>query len=342
MIINFLGFVIVLSIVVFVHEFGHYYAAIKCGVIVEEFSIGFGKSLYSFTDKRLTKWSIRLIPIGGFVKMYGERLGTQPFDTKSFSSQTIFRRAIIIAAGPLANYLLATILLTCIYSYVGTSEALPIIQDVIEHSPADKAGLKKGDKVLSAENIEISQFAHLRQIIATHPDQSIVLVVDRNGDRINILVTPKLSPSGIGYIGVQSPHNQEQNHNIIHNFNYAVGDVINTSRLILLSITQIISGSRTSEQLGGVISIAKESGTSLSHGPLELIAFIAFLSINLGLFNLLPLPVLDGGHLALLLYEALTKGPLNSKLQSIYYRSGIVIIIFLFIISSLNDIKKLL
>lgn len=342
MLINLLGCAIVLSIVVFVHEFGHYYAAIKCGVKVEEFSIGFGKIIYSFSDKNSTRWSIRLVPVGGFVKMH-ESQESHIHNAESFSSQTVMKRSIIVGAGPFANYLLAIVLLTSVYTYVGRGESLPIIDDIVEHSPADQSGLQKGDLILRANNIKISKFSDLKHTISTHHNQMIALVVERNGIVTNISVTPVLNSDNDVYIGIIGKLSKERNHNIIENFAYATQDVIKTSRLIILSIKKMLFANATSNtELGGIISIAKESGNSLSHSFVEFITFIAFLSINIGLLNLLPLPILDGGHLVLLLYEAFNKKPLHKTMQSIYYRSGIVIIFFLFIISTLNDITKLL
>ena len=352
MFITVISFVIVIGIVVFVHEFGHYYAAIKCGVKVENFSLGFGKVIWSRSDSRGTQWQLRIIPIGGFVKMYGDQnvfsqqdnnlahnIVTE--DTYSFHGQSILKRAIIVAAGPMANYIFATLAFALVYYVIGVADAIPVIGSVIDDTPAFYSGLKVGDEILEVDGNKVTQFNDIRSIISLKANQKITLLVNRTDKLVDIEVVPALSPQGVGVIGIMPQAIERRSISILESIKLSVFDALYISKLTCVAIWEMISGSRSSEQLGGVISIARESSQSMSNGVADFVLFLAFISINIGMMNLLPLPVIDGGHLVLLAYEAISKQPASATFQRAYYQIGVVIIIFLIIISTLNDIKSL-
>jgi regulator of sigma E protease len=344
MIISLIAFIIVLSVIVFVHEFGHYYAAIKCGVRVEIFSIGFGKVLCSYFDARGTKWQVCGVPLGGFVKMYGER-GANVFENQSlsFQAQSLYKRILIVIAGPMANYLLAITILTGFYYTFGLQFTQAVVANVEKDSPAYHAGLQVDDKILAVGDIHISSFAELKQVIASHPNQLLVLSLERRNKLISLNITPKLSDENMGFIGVVAPKDSQIiDLDMLDSIAQSCGDVVMISRLVLKSLWEIITGTRSIKQIGGMISVAHESGKSIKEGPAELLLFIAFISINIGLINLIPIPMLDGGYLLLMIYEALVGRKITIQAERIYYKLGVLSIIFLVVISTSNDIKSFL
>lgn len=353
MLVSATSFIIVLGVIIFIHEFGHYYAARKCGVRVEEFSLGFGKVLWGRKDKAGTYWKIRAIPLGGFVKMYGDKNAASMTDQEfvdsmnaaqkkeAFSTQPLLNKAFIVGSGPLANFLLAVVIFASLYFVYGKIEIDPVVGSVMSSSPAEVAGIKAGDVIIKLGDLQIKAFTDLRQVVLLSPNQELSMEIQRGGEVISLKVTP-MPKDQIGFIGV-SPDLDKVKHVSVGVFDsilLAVRDTYVTSVAILDSIYDMIFGSRSTEHIGGIVSVAKESGRALSQGSLLL--FIAFVSINIGLMNLLPIPILDGGHLLFLLYEAVVGKKMTSKIESIAYLIGMALIIFLVVISTLNDIKSLL
>lgn len=351
-----IAFVLSIGVLVFIHEFGHYYVAKSFGVKIEEFSIGFGKELYSRIDAEGVKWKICAIPLGGFVKMYGD---SNPASTghievqdsnKAFYTKSVFARFLIVAAGPIANYLLAIVILTCFYSAFGKTEVPAIIGEVIQNSPAEKAGLRDGDKIIDADGNNINDFSDLRKAIILNSNHEINLLISRNGEELKIPITPinkelegNEKKVSIGYIGVKAKGEPiHLDMNPFFSFHQSVTDVMDISVTTIKAIGQMITGIRSLDEIYGPLTIATESGRSLSNGSLDFVLFISMLSINLGLVNLLPIPILDGGHLAFILYEAVTKKPLSIAAQNILLKIGMMIIVFLVVISISNDIKSLI
>lgn len=344
MIMSLVAFVIVLTIIVFVHEFGHYYTAIKCGVRVEVFSIGFGKVLCSHVDSSGTKWQVCAIPLGGFVKMHGERGAEVSRDwSSSFQEQSLYKRILIVIAGPMANYLLAITILTGFYYAFGMQFTPATVANIAEDSPAHHAGLKVDDKILAVDEIPVSSFTELKQVVASHPNQQLTLSLQRGNELISIDITPKLSDDKIGLIGVTAPKDSQNiDLDLFNSIAQSCRNVAMTSHLVLKSIWQMITGARSMEQIGGMISVAHESGKSIQEGPAELLLLIAFISINIGLINLMPIPMLDGGYLLLMVYEALVRRKITAQAERVYYKLGLLSIIFLVVISTSNDIKSFL
>ncbi|WP_041405071.1 RIP metalloprotease RseP [Rickettsia prowazekii] len=356
--LSLIGFIITISILVFIHEFGHYCIARYLDVKVEEFSIGFGKELIGITDRKGVRWKLCFIPLGGYVKIYGYDSSTRIIDkTKevneevTFYSRSCLARFSIVAAGPLINYLLAVIIFTSFYCYFGKVEIPPIIGDVVAASPAERAGLKEGDKIVKVNNKYVKDFVDVQKEILINGFSSSTLTIARKSEEFKVNIRPqeiiishpvkkKIGKTfRIGIIAKNEPIHTKIG--IFGGVLEAINTTIDISTLTLKAISQMILGTRPLDEIGGPISIAQESGKSMASGAQMYLLFIAMLSINLGLLNLLPIPVLDGGHLIFILYEAITGRLPNPKTRNILLQLGAVIILLLIIISISNDIKNL-
>lgn len=349
-----MGFLVVLGVIIFVHEFGHYFAAISLGVKVEEFSIGFGKQIFGRRDSKGTWWRVRCFPLGGFVKMYGDKNTYSENDQKaiaamsedqkrkSFACKGAFSRALIIVAGPLANYLLAILIFTLLYLTSGVIVKQPaFVGSVAVDSPAYNAGLKEGDEIIKVGDIDVQDFFELRSIIASHQSESLKIYVKRGKDIINFSVKPELSESGRIVIGIKPDENKMERLSlgIGSSIARACIDVYGMTYNMTSGIIRMITSRSGASEMGGVISIAKESGRAMQEG--SILIFIAFMSVNIGFMNLLPIPVLDGGRIVLIALESVFGGSLYKKLEHGLYLLGLIFVIFLIVISTLNDIKGL-
>jgi len=297
-----------------------------------------------------------MIPFGGFVKMHGDANAASTDYTKvtdensAFYAKPLYARFLIIAAGPFANYLLAVIILACFYFTYGKMEMPAIIGEVMKESPAEIAGLKTGDKVIRVDRSKIANFNDLQRRIIMNPNQILDFQIDRAGVLTELSVTPiekqikdNEVQSKIGYIGIKAGASPSFiKVGIFKSIYLSIKEVKDISKLTLEALGQMLTGKRSSSELHGPITIARESGKSLSHSPLEFAIFIAMLSINLGLINLLPIPILDGGHLLFMVYEGVARKPLSKQLQNILLKFGMMVIVFLIVISISNDIKSLL
>ncbi|AAU03635.1 RIP metalloprotease RseP [Rickettsia typhi] len=354
--LSLIGFIITISILVFIHEFGHYCIARYLDVKVEEFAIGFGKELIGITDKKGVRWKLCFIPLGGYVKIYGydHRMIDQTTEVNkkvTFYARSCLERFAIVAAGPLINYLLAVIIFTSFYCYFGKTEIPPIIGDVVASSPAERAGLKEGDKIVKVNDKYVKDFVDVQKEILINGFSSSTLTIARKSVKFTVNIRPqeiiishpaKKKVEKTFRIGIIAKN--EPIHTKIGLFGgiwEAINTTIDISTLTLKAISQIILGTRPLDEIGGPISIAQESSKSIASGAQMYLLFIAMLSINLGLLNLLPIPVLDGGHLIFILYEAVTGRLPNPKTRNILLQLGAAIIMLLIIISISNDIKNL-
>jgi len=354
--LSIIGFIITISILVFIHELGHYCVARYFNVKVEEFSIGFGKELIGITDRKGVRWKICLVPLGGYVKIYGYDRSlmdkTKEVNEKvAFYAKSCLERFLIVAAGPLINYLLAIIIFAGFYCYFGKTEIPPIIGEVIASSPAERAGLREGDKIVKANNKSVKNFGDVQQEILISGFSSSTLTIERRSEKFTVNIMPEeiiISPSEekkvkktlrIGIVAKNEFIHTKIG--ILEGFWEAINATIDMSALTLKAISQMIVGKRSLDEIGGPVAIAKESGKSIAKGVEMYLLFIAMLSVNLGLLNLLPIPVLDGGHLVFILYEAITGKLPNPKTKNILLQLGAAIIIFLIIISVSNDIQNL-
>ena len=355
-----LPFLIILTVLVFVHEMGHYLVARKNGVKVEVFAIGFGSELFGWTDRLGTRWKICAVPLGGYVKMFGDGditsstiLGdaNESFEEKenAFHHKSLGARAAIVLAGPAANFLFAIILLAGLYSIVGQRYAPPIIDKITTGSSADIAGLVIGDEILQVNEKNIKRFDELQRIVRPNPGKELKFLIRRDNEILLKTVIPQLvegkdaSGSKIvyGLLGVVSEQTTFIRHNPLTSFGLAIEETWVIVSQTLIHVTEMIRGERTTEELGGPIRIAKLSGAVADAGLTSSIWFMAVLSINLGLINLFPVPVLDGGHLFFYLLEFIRGKPLEAKMQGIASYVGLVLVISLMIFVTWNDLVQL-
>ncbi|MDX2082825.1 MAG: RIP metalloprotease RseP [Rickettsiales bacterium] len=359
---NFFSFIILISFIVFIHEFGHFFVARLCGVKIEEFSIGFGREIWGFFDKKNTRWKICLLPLGGYVKMYGDKNGASIPDENaianmsladkkiSFIGKNVFQRFAIVAAGPVANFLLAIIIFTFLFRLNGLNTTLPIVGEVLKDSAAFEAGLKNGDKILAINQKEIKNFDEMRQIFSQSAEQKLVLQILRNEKVISITITPKFrinknifgEEEKIGMIGVTASQAAHQDLNLSASFIQANRETYQISLAIFKAIGELITGKRSVEELGGPIKIAKYTGKTVEMGILTVLWFVALISVNLGVMNLLPIPVLDGGHLFFYLIEMIRGKALSMNIQKIGFQIGLALVLTLMIFTTFNDIRQLI
>jgi regulator of sigma E protease len=349
-------FLIILSVVVFVHELGHYLVARWAGVRVDVFSIGFGPELFGINDRAGTRWKFSALPLGGYVKMHGDAdptsstvdLTAKP-DPDSFPSKTVWQRMAIVAAGPLANLLFAIIVLGLLFATVGRPFTPAVIGEVQPDSAAAEAGLLPRDRIVAVDQEPLASFEQLQGIVREQPGVPLAFTIERDGQSMDVVVTPRETTiedrfgqiHRIGLIGISRSGVEFRRSNPVRAL--AEGGV-ETYRLItgtLHALGQIVVGSRTTEELGGPLRIAQMSGEIAKDGVVPVIWFTAVLSINLGLINLFPIPLLDGGHLVLYAIEALRGRPLTERSQEVAFRFGLIVVLSLMVFATWNDLVQL-
>jgi regulator of sigma E protease len=356
-------FIILISVVVFVHEYGHYYYATKYGVKVTDFSIGFGKELFGWNDKRGTRWKVCLIPLGGYVKFFGDtNAASQTTNSSNFSkteqkyllaTKKLYQRAIIVSAGPLANFILALVIFSCVYMFFGKDFSVPVIQEVKIDSPAYKAGLKSGDQIVSIDNKKITSITEVSQSIALAESHLINITVlrDRKEFDFKIQAITQDTKDNLGnnvsrkMIGIQIiPLNNELNRQKLgpaKAIYYSVKEIWFTISSTMSYVGKMILGTEKADQLGGPIKIAQISGQVAELGIIPFLSIMAYISISLGLINLFPIPLLDGGHLVFYLYEFIRGKPLSEKMQTYFFKFGFLALFALMFFSTYNDLKGL-
>ncbi len=361
-----LPFLILILIVVFIHEYGHYYFAKKYGVGITDFSIGFGKEIFGWNDKLGTRWKICWIPLGGYVKFFGDRnvysqsdheeilkKYTEEEQKKLFTLKPLYQRALIVFGGPLANFLLAVVIFFFIYTFVGKDFTPAVINEVQKDSPAMVGGLKEGDVILEIDNNEVQSIMDVSKYIMMSTSDSINFKIKRSYDEILFSVKPNLveGEDNLGnkikkrMVGIKlGAYNDRINHvklgpaqSLLHAFN----EVYYVSISSLKYIGGMISGKADTSQLGGPIRIAKISGQVADIGILAFVSMMAYISISLGLVNLFPIPMLDGGHLMFYAFEKILGRPLSQKTQEGFFRIGIFLLISLMFFTTFNDLKDL-
>ena len=358
-------FVFVLSLVVFFHELGHFLVARRCGVRIMVFSIGFGPEIVGFDDRYGTRWKISAIPLGGFVKFFGDDNAASVPDTariaamdaqeraQSFAFQPVYKRAAIVVAGPLANFVLAIVIFAGVFMLYGKQTMSARVDSVLPDSAAAAAGFKPGDLVVAIDGRPIDNFAEMQRIVSTSAGETLTITVDRGGVQQVLKATAALKEvkdnfgnvQRVGVLGISRSMAPEDLK--LHPVSppqaiwMSVQETWSVIDRTLGYIGGVIVGREAANQLGGPIRIAQMSGQVASFGFVPLIQLAAVLSVSIGLLNLFPIPLLDGGHLLFYTIEALRGRPLSERAQEVGFRIGLAIVLMLMIFATFNDIVHL-
>lgn len=357
-------FLIVLSVLVFVHELGHYLAARACGVKVETFSIGFGKEIGGFTDKSGTRWKFSLIPLGGYVQMFGD---TDPSSAdvdlekmksmsaaerkQAFYYKSVWQRALIVFAGPAINFVYAIVVMAALFTIQGQPYTPATIGGLVENGAAQQAGFQLKDTVVSINGKKVDSFQELQRIVTVNLGREMTFVVDRNNEQVTLNASPKVIEQTdrfgfrhqVGRLGIESiPDKAEiKKHTPISAFVASLEETWSMVTNTLRAIGQMITGTRSPEELGGVIRIGAYAKQFAQDGIMALIMFSAIISVNLGLINLFPIPLLDGGHLMFFAWEATAGKPMHEKVRDVSLRIGYGLVIMLMVYATFNDLSQL-
>ena len=363
-----ISFALVISVIVFIHEFGHFIVARLCGVKVEVFSIGFGRELVGRTDRHGTRWRVSLWPVGGYVKMFGDAgAASTPDESQlnemtpeekavSFHFKPLWAKAAVVVAGPASNFLLAIAVFTYFIFTVGLSSTQPIVGEVMPDTPAATAGLKAGDKVLKVDDRAMHDFNDIPDAIMTNIGTPVQLTIQRAGKVFTKTLTPIQydDKDALGnavkrpLLGIRSQQITYKDVTLPQAIGLSTERTYDMCATSLRVLGQMISGKRSTDELKGPLGIAKLSGEVTSSGDTlgetvrMFLWFVALLSVNLGLVNLLPIPMLDGGHLAFYGLEALRGRPMAEKFQEYSFRFGFVLIACLMALSVFNDVKHMI
>lgn len=357
-----LPFLVVLTVLVFVHEMGHYLAARRCGIRVEVFSVGFGPELFGWNDRTGTRWKLSIIPVGGYVKMFGE-MQTHPEDgaghapltpeevAVSFDGKSLPKRAFVVAAGPVANFVFAIVVLAGMFMTVGQPYTPADIGQVIPGSAAERAGFKPGDMIVSIDGETIERFEQVVRAVQLHPGIPLEFGVERDGKLVHLKAIPDVldrkdrfgNPQRIGRLGVSRTGRDMKliRYDPATAVWRATRETYVLTDSIFSAIWQIVRGTRTTKELGGPIRIAQMSGDVWQTGFISVLMFATVLSINLGLINLFPVPMLDGGHLLFYGIEALRGRPLGARAQDVGIRIGVGMVLALMVFATWNDLVQL-
>jgi regulator of sigma E protease len=358
-------FLFVLTVVVFFHELGHFWVARRCGVKIDAFSIGFGPELFGFNDRQGTRWKLCAIPLGGYVRFHGDDSAASTPDTKalakmdesekriSFFHQPVRNRAAIVAAGPIANFILAVVIFSAIFMVFGRQVTTPRIDSIQPASAAEAAGFQPGDLVLSIDGREVENFGEMQRIVSSNPGVALRIVVLRDNREQTLVATPRLqeikdnfgNAHRVGLLGISRSTKREEvvmeRYGPIESIKLGVGETYFVIERTLTYVGGLITGREASDQLGGPIRIAQISGQVATVSFAALLHLTAVLSVSIGLLNLFPVPLLDGGHLVFYAIEALRGKPLSERAQEYGFRVGLALVLMLMLFATWNDIMHL-
>lgn len=361
-----LGFPLLLGPLVTLHELGHYLVGRWFGVQADAFSVGFGKELWGFTDKRGTRWKLSALPLGGYVQFKGDMNPASIPDAEavanasaeerdgSFHHAALWKRALIVFAGPAMNILIALAIFAAFFSIFGKPVAADpsetnVVTAFSEQSAARAAGIEEGDRIVAIDGEPVHEFQDIQDRVLMYPGKRIELGVERDGERLSVPVTIANSvetdrfgnSSRVGRLGVMSSQIAFAPVGIVEAGRLAVDQSIGLVDMMVTGIRQILVGDRSVKELGGPVTIGKFAGEQLSLGPLAFINFAALISLNLAFINLLPIPALDGGHLAFYAAEAVRRKPVGPRGQEVAYRAGVALVLALMVFVTFNDLAKL-
>jgi regulator of sigma E protease len=350
-------FLVVLTVLVFVHELGHYLVARRNGVRIEVFSIGFGPELFGWWDRAGTRWKFSTIPLGGYVKMFGDSDATSGLPIAglgeltaaerdvSFPCKPLGQRAAIVAGGPFANFVFAIVVLALLFMTYGQPFTPAEIGQVMPGGAAEAGGLRQGDVIVSIDGRAVERFEDVQQVVRLNPNVPMTIVVRRDGEPVSLQITPRLVEESdrfghrqIGQLGIRGGAAKYIKRDPASAVASAVGETWNLSATTLQAMWQMVIGTRTTDELGGPLRIAQLSGEIAQGGIVPLLWFMAVLSVNLGLINLFPVPVLDGGHLLYYAAEAIRGKPLGQRAQEYGFRLGLALVLTLMVFATWNDL----
>ena len=358
-----LPFMFVLTIIVFVHELGHFLVARWCGIKVLVFSVGFGPELVGFNDRHGTRWKISAIPLGGYVKFFGDENVASVPDANavaamntderrvSFFHQPVAARAAVVAAGPIANFLLAIAIFATIFMLYGKQETTARVDSVLPGSAAEAAGFQSGDLVLSIDGKPIDTFKDMQEIVALNPDVPLTIVVERGGQKVTLRATPKLTEDRdnfgnvyrIGRLGLSQTNSPQDVKTRKFGPLGAIEEAAKQTWFVVdqtfAYLGKVVVGRASTDQLGGPLRIAQMSGQAASLGFSTLMNWAGLISVSIGLLNLFPIPLLDGGHLLFYGIEAIRGRPLSERVQEFGFRIGLALIVMLMIFTVWNDLS---
>jgi regulator of sigma E protease len=358
------AFLFVITLVVFFHELGHFLVARAFGVKVDVFSVGFGKEIFGWNDKRGTRWKVSWLPVGGYVKFAGDADAASRPDPDAAAKMTLAeregalvfkpvgQRALVAASGPLANFALAVVLLTGIFMYTGHSELAPVIGQVTPASPAAAAGILPGDRVTKVDSTEITDFQQLPQIISVASGNPMAIGIHRGNRDLTIWVSPKrmhtrdmlgnnVNQMVIGVRPDPKAPVTHENYGPVGAFVAANVETWSILKTTIVGIAHMIAGHGGTDQLSGPVGIAKMTRQVADIGFLPLLNLVAILSVSIGLANLFPIPLLDGGHLLYYGVEAVLGRPLGERAQDVGFRLGLVLVLGLMLLTTWNDLVRL-
>lgn len=323
---------IVFGILVLFHEFGHFIVAKKAGVKIHEFAIGMGPKVYSHKGYE-TEYSLRLLPIGGYVRMEGE--DEESSDPRSFNNKTIFQKISIIFAGPLMNFILAILLLTVMFMYKGVPGTT--IETTMDNSPAQQVGIKQGDKILKINDASIKNWDDIRKTISDSTTDNIKIQVERDGSVLEYNIIPK-DENGKKKIGIESRYEK----NVISSFKYAVDQTFFILEQMIDFLGKAITGNVSRDEVAGPVGIINVVGQAADAGMMNVVFLAAVISINLGLFNLLPVPALDGGRIVFLLIELIRGKKMDPEREGSIHFIGFVALMVLMVFTIYNDVSRII
>ena len=356
-----LPFLVAIIVIVFIHELGHFLVARWCGVSIEAFSIGFGKEITGWYDKHGTRWKLCWIPLGGYVKFMGDAnaasfpdqaaLEAAKNDPGNFHGKPLWQRAAVVAAGPIANFILAIFIFSAAFMTVGAPVMEPRVDEVMPGSAAEQAGVKPGDLIVSIAGREIESFSQIQQSVITRGGEELVVVIQRGGERMNLTIVPKIQeePDGfggkirIGLLGVKHNPDGAVSYERMGPLAAVEAGVERTWFIVDATfryLGKLFTGRESADQLGGPIAMAKAAGDAASIGFFQFVSVIAFLSVSIGLINLFPIPMLDGGHLVYYAIEAVRGKPMGERAQEWGFRIGFSLVIMLMVVGTWNDLVR--